>query len=309
MGFFPLYFFVLFMLNPHILLLITVLGWAGNAIAGKYAVGHISPMMLTFLRWFIAFIVLSMFAWRGIRQDWHILRNHLFYFFLMGSFGYASFNFLLYSSLHYTSSINVAIEQTAMPLFIFFLNFLLYRTKATVWQMVGYWLTFIGVIVAVTHGNPFSLFTQTTALNRGDLLMLIAALFYSGYSVGLRHQPSIRFSSFLAAMIAGGVIFSLLGLAYEVIVDQFLFPATLQGWSVVLYTGIVPSLVSQGCFIMGVAALGANRAGLYINFLPVMTALLAVVLLHDNLHFYHLFAFLLTASGVTIAAYKHLESR
>ena len=294
------------MFSPHLLLTITVLGWSGNAIAGKYAVGHISPMFLTFSRWTIALLLLSLISHRAIRADWPILRQHILYFLLMGGFGYTTFNYLLYSSLHYTSSINVAIEQTAMPLFIFAMGYIVYRTSVTRWQFLGYCLTFIGVLLVVTHGTPFSL-TQFSSLNRGDLMMMLAALFYSGYSVGLRHKPEIQFSSFLAAMITGAVIFSLFGLIYEVLMHQFLFPTTLQGMTVVLYTGVVPSLISQGCFIVGVAALGANRAGLYINLLPIFTALLAVILLQDALYPYHLIGFLLTVTGIVVATHKHLE--
>ena len=277
------------------------MGWAGNAIAGKYAVGHISPMVLTFSRWSIALIIISIFAHRNIRDDWKIIQKNWFYLLLMGGFGYTAFNFLLYSALKFTSSVNVAIEQTAMPLLIFIMSFIIYRTRVTFWQIGGYWLTFIGVVLAVSHGQPFSLFEIST-LNQGDLIMLCAGLFYAGYSVALRHKPEMHFSSFFAAAIAGGVVFSIGGLIYEAAVQQMQWPNTAQGIAVVIYTGIVPSLISQGCFILGVAALGANRAGLYINLVPVFTALMAVILLADSLYPYHLFAFLLTAGGVIIAS-------
>ena len=51
----------------------------------------------------------------------------------------------------------------------------------------------------------------------------------------------------------------------------------------------------------GVAALGANRAGLYINLVPVFAALFAVVLLGETLHTFHALAFVLVVGGVLIA--------
>ena len=108
--------------NPHLLLAITALGWAGNAVAGKYAVGHISPMVLTFSRWAFALTLISLFAHKQIRADLPVIRKNWLYLLLMGGLGYATFNAVLYTALIFTSTMNVTIEQTAMPLFIFALN-------------------------------------------------------------------------------------------------------------------------------------------------------------------------------------------
>ena len=35
---------------------LTTLFWGGNAVAGKLAVGHVSPMLLTAARWGIALV-------------------------------------------------------------------------------------------------------------------------------------------------------------------------------------------------------------------------------------------------------------
>lgn len=292
------------MFNPHFLLSIMALGWAGNAIAGKYAIGHISPMLLTFCRWSLALVVLLLFTHRVFLKDWHIVRRYFGYFLFMGAIGYSFFNYMLYSALYYTSSINVAIEQTAMPLFIFILNFLLYKVATTKWQFIGYFFTLFGVVLVVSHGEPLSLFAS--GINRGDFIMIIAALFYAAYSVGLRHQPKIEFTSFLAAMICGAVIVSLFGLLYEFARGQIIVPHSWQAVAVVVYTGLVPSLMSQGFFIFGVATLGANKAGLYINLVPIFTSILAVLLLQDELHLYHCLAFVLTVGGIIIATHKNL---
>ena len=42
--------------QPYLLLCITALTWAGNAIVGRLAVGHIPPVTLSFLRWSLAFL-------------------------------------------------------------------------------------------------------------------------------------------------------------------------------------------------------------------------------------------------------------
>ena len=288
--------------NPHFLLIVTTLFWGGNAIAGKFAIGHVSPMMLTFFRWAIALAIINTFAKKYLRADWVAIKENWLYLLLMGGFGYTAFNFFLYSSLQYTSVINVALEQSAMPVVIFALNYALYRTGVTWLQILGYCLTLVGVLVTVSAGDPIGmLVSQTTGLNRGDVLMAGAAICYGGYSVALRAKPEMHWVSLLTCLIAGALIFSVAGVGVEYSLGQTKFPITLQGILVCLFAGIFPSLLSQGFFIYGVNALGANRAGLYINLVPIFAALLAVSLLGEELHVFHALAFVLVVGGILLA--------
>jgi len=291
--------------SPHLLLVVTTLIWSGNAIAGKFAVGHISPMMLTFLRWGIALCIISFIARDHLRNDWHIIKANWLYLLLMGGFGYSVFNFCLYSALQYISAINVTLEQSAMPIIIFVLNYLLYRTGVSWLQIFGYTFTLIGVVVTISAGDPLSLFQgEQAGVSRGDLFMLLAALSYGGYSVALRSKPQMHWQSLLASLIAGGLVFAAFGALGEYQLGNAQFPTSTQGVLVALYAGIFPSLVSQGFYIKGIEMLGANLAGLYINLVPLFGALLAVLLLGEQLHLFHALAFVLVVGGILIAQLK-----
>jgi drug/metabolite transporter (DMT)-like permease len=291
--------------NPHLLLILTTLIWSGNAIAGKFAVGHVSPMMLTMGRWAIALAIMLAIAQGPLRRDWAIIRKNWIYLLLMGGLGYTAFNFFLYSALQHISAINVTLEQSAMPLVIFVLNYLIYRTGITWLQVTGFILTILGVLVTVSSGDPMSLWDNGgTALNRGDIYMLGAGLCYGGYSVALRSKPQMHWQSFLTSLVAGALIFATVGAAFEYQTGYLQFPTTLQGVLVIVYAGIFPSLVSQGFFIKGVEAFGPNVAGLYINLVPLFGALLAVLLLGEQLHLFHALAFVLVVGGIMIAQHK-----
>ena len=270
--------------------------------AGKLAVGHTSPMILTCLRWTIALALATCFAYPHLRRDWPEIRTHWLYLLLMGGVGYTVFNFFLYSALKYTSPINVTLEQSAMPVVIFILTFLIYRIGVRGIQLAGYALTVVGVLVVVSAGEPLAfLASGGESLNQGDVLMLGAALAYGGYSAFLRSKPDLHWLSFLTCLIAAALVFSIVGAAIEIRFGDPILPATTRGWLVVLYAGIFPSLVAQGFFIQGVEKLGANTAGLYINLVPVSGALLSVLLLGDTLYFYHATAFVLVVGGITLA--------
>jgi drug/metabolite transporter (DMT)-like permease len=73
------------------------------------------------------------------------------------------------------------------------------------------------------------------------------------------------------------------------------------GWVITLYTAIFPSLVAQILYIKGVVAIGANRAGLFINLVPVFGTLLSVALIGETLQSFHVIALVLTLGGIAIA--------
>ncbi|MCJ8308461.1 MAG: DMT family transporter [Hyphomicrobiales bacterium] len=298
--------------NPHLLLMLTAIFWSGNAIAGKFAVGHVSPMMLTMARWALALAIMVAIAQEPLRRDWPTLRKHWVYLLLMGGFGYTAFNFFLYSALKHISAINVTLEQSAMPLVIFVLNYLIYRTGITWLQIFGFIVTTLGVVVIVSSGDPYGLLFADgglSGLNIGDLFMLGAAICYGGYSAALRSKPQMHWMSFLTGLIAGALVFAIGGAVFEYQTGQLQVPQTAQGMLVILYAGIFPSLLSQGFFIKGVEAFGANVAGLYINLVPIFGAILAVVLLGEQLYLFHALAFLLVVGGIMIAQHKPAAAR
>ena len=71
--------------SPALLLSLTTLFWAGNAIVGKLAVGQISPLELSFWRWVLAGVILAPFAWRAAIRDLPFYRQKFWpIFFLAG---------------------------------------------------------------------------------------------------------------------------------------------------------------------------------------------------------------------------------
>ena len=63
--------------QPYLLLCIAALCWAGNAIVGRLAAGHIPPVTLSFLRWSFAFLIILPFAWKHLKRDWGAIRARL----------------------------------------------------------------------------------------------------------------------------------------------------------------------------------------------------------------------------------------
>ncbi|TGT37142.1 EamA family transporter, partial [Mesorhizobium sp. M8A.F.Ca.ET.167.01.1.1] len=83
----------------YLLLLSTMLLWGGNSVAGKLAVGHVSPMTLVFLRWVLAVLIMLPVGWRTFREDWPELRRHWLLVAGLGACGFTVFNVIFYTAL------------------------------------------------------------------------------------------------------------------------------------------------------------------------------------------------------------------
>ena len=284
--------------TAYICLVVATLCWGGNAVAGKLALGHVSPMMLTFLRWFLAAALIALVSVPQLRKDWPIVRKNLPLLFFYGIVGYTTFNAMLYSAVQYTTAINVAIEQAGIPMLIFLLNFVFFRTGVSLAQCLGFGMTLIGVALTAAHGDLATLLQL--GLNRGDGLMLIAVAAYSVYTIFLRWKPPVDWRTLMAIPSLAAALTSLPLLLWEAGRGAAQWPDG-EGWIIAFYTAIFASLLAQILYIKGVEAIGANRAGLFINLVPVFGTLLSVALIGERLQLFHVIALVLTLGGIAIA--------
>lgn len=284
--------------KAYLCLVIATLSWGGNAVAGKLAVGHISPMMLTFSRWAIAVAIIFAISVPQLKKDWPVVRKRLPILIFYGIVGYTTFNAVLYTALNYTTAINVAIEQAGIPMLIFIINFILFRTRVSIAQIIGFSLTLVGVALTAAHGDLASLLDLT--VNFGDALMLIAVVAYAVYTVSLRWKPAIDWRTLMAVPAFFALLTTVPLVLWEQANEQLIWPDA-QGWAIVLYTAVFASLLAQVLYIKGVEGIGPNRASLFINLIPVFGTLLSVAIIGEDLQLFHVAALVLALGGIAIA--------
>ncbi|MER8629257.1 DMT family transporter [Mesorhizobium opportunistum] len=287
--------------SAYIFLLLTTLLWGGNSVAGKLAVDHVSPMTLVLLRWVLAVAILLPIGWRTIQEDWPVVRRHWFVLAALGASGFTLFNTIFYTALNYTTAINVSIEQAAMPVLIIVANFIFFRLRVSWAQIAGVVLTIFGVVLTACHGDPRRLLALE--LNFGDAIMLVAVVLYSGYSVGLRMKPVMRWQSLMLSLAVAALITSLPFFLWEVAAGKVIVPDA-RGWTVIVYTAIGASVISQITYIRGNELIGANRAGLFINLVPIFGTLLSVLIVGETFQLYQALALVLVLGGIALAEYS-----
>lgn len=284
--------------NAYLMLFLTTLLWAGNALASPAAVGHLSPMVLVLMRWSIVVVVLAVIARDAIAADWPVLRNHLPFLFVMGAFGYTGFNTLFYIAGHYTTAINISILQGAMPVIVLLVGLLAFQEKPTRLQWLGTVITILGVVAVASGGDPERL--KALSFNLGDIFILAATLLYASYTAALRQRPKVSALGFFTFMAGAAMVTSVPLAVYEIASGQAFWP-TWQGWLLILYIGLGPSLLSQLMFMRGVQLIGPSRAGIFTNIVPALGPLLAVLLLGERFGWHHGIGLALVLGGIFVA--------
>ena len=284
-----------------VLLTLATFGWGTNAVASRLAVGEVSPMMLICLRWGVLVILILLLRWKEMLNAWPLIRPKLLWVFLMGGCGLSFFNALFYLAAHTTTALNIGLMQGTMPGFIVIGSLVFFGVAVNRLKVLGILLSFLGVVIIVSKGSLDNLLYL--AFTKGDLLMLLACVFYSSYAVGLKLRPKVSDFVMMGYFGIAAFLTSMPLLFLEITLSDAQLP-TAFGWKLILYVAIVPSFISQVFFMRGVGMIGSNSAGLYTNLVPVFAALLSVVVLGEFFGFYHLIAIVIVFVGIFVFEYQ-----
>ncbi len=278
----------------------TAFCWGANSVLARVAVGEVSPMLIVSLRW-LGVVILFVFARQVIYREWDKLKSHLPLLFLMGALGFTVFNALFYLAAHTTTALNIGIIQGIVPVFLLIGMYFLYRSPVSLLQGLGVIVTILGVCIVASAGNLEKL--ASLSINPGDYFMIIACLLYSGYALMLRRFSGVSALSLFAVVAVAAFIASLPLSLVELYLGSLQWP-TQKGWIVVILITVLPSFLAQVCFIRGVTELGAGRAGIFVNLVPVFSSILAVSVLGEPFRVYHAVALILVIGGIGLAEIK-----
>jgi len=297
-------------LTPRVvgLLLVPPLMWAGNAVVGRLAAGHVPPLALNAMRWVLAALILLPLGWRvlatpGARREIALRWRPLA---MLGLLGIGAYNALQYSALTTSSVLNVTLIVASAPFWMLAIGALFYGARPTAREALGAALSVAGVVVVLSRGELAQL--AGVRFVRGDLLMLVAAIAWSFYSWLLaRPHPSIapaarpaswNWAGFLLVQVLFGIVWAGAAAGFE----QAVSPAPVQ-WSpwvlaALAYVAIGPSVLAYRCWGAGVAAAGPAVASIFANLTPVFAAVLSAAVLGEPPQGYHVVAFALTVAGI-----------
>ena len=294
-------------LDPTSIFLLTLppVLWAGNAVAGRMVSPLVPPLLLNFLRWSLAFVLLLPFSWRMLRAGSPIWPRMLRRYTALGLLGIGSYNAFQYLALKTSTAVNVTLVGSSIPVFMLGFGALFFGQRITLRQVAGALLSIAGVVVVLARGELAHV--AQVRFVAGDLYMLVATAAWALYSWLLSRPgdpPEVRadWAGFLVAQMVPGLFWSGLFAAGEAAVGA---QPVHWGWplaAALLYVAVGPAIVSYRCWGLGVQRVGPNIAGFFSNLTPLFAAVFSAAFLGEPPHLYHAAAFVLIVGGIVVSS-------
>lgn len=281
--------------------LLAVSIWAGNTIVSKMSAGAIPPGVISFGRWLIAFILLTPFTLKSVILHREVIRGHVWKLGALGLLGMAICQGVGYYAAEYTSATNMAILLSLVPLFTLLFSALFSRSLPSGMAMSGALISLLGIFIVLGKGNPISLLSQGVGTGDGLMVFVVIALALYGIFLKKWSGPIPAFTS-LYVQIAWALVFLLPGFLVEKAV-----PFTAPNLSMVLYAAIPGSIIAPFVWMLAVQHFGAPRISIFMNLIPVITALIAVIFLNEHLQAFHFIGGGLTILGIILSQIKNVK--
>lgn len=280
--------------------LIAVFIWALNVAVTRYVADYISPVSISFYRWFVAFLILTPFMLMKVIREWHLIQPNLAKLAVLSAFGMVLYQGISYAAAHYTSATNMGIINAFIPIFTIFVSMVILKEYPNKYAVIGGVLSFSGLIFVIAQGDITSLVNLGGHV--GDLLMIAAVFFYAFYGVFLKKwKLQIPLMLSLYVQIIFALIYHLPFLLW------FGLDAIRPENAVsVLYAGIFPSLIAPLIWMLSIQQNGPNRTSVFMNLMPVFTAFIAYFWLKEAWTIYHTIGGVIIIVGILLAQKKTL---
>ena len=261
----------------YVLLFLAALFWSGNFIVGKFASYYdIPPFSLNFYRWLFAWLILAPFTIQEILKKKNYILNNYKYYMVLGITSVTIFNSIVYYSLNFTQVISGVLMISTIPVMIIFISSILRIEKTNIFQLLGVSFSFVGVILIITKADLKIL--MNLDFNKGDITMVIGMLSWATYSALLKMKKhELSQLTLLEVVISFGFLF-LIPIYFIEYQMGFRIELDKHFIMVLFYVVLFPGLVSFIFWIKGISLIGANRSGVFLHTMPILSAMMAMII-------------------------------
>jgi drug/metabolite transporter (DMT)-like permease len=200
-------------------------------------------------------------------------------------------------SLHLTTVANSTLLTNFTPFFVMVAARFIFKERITARLIIGMLIGFAGGFLLVGE----SLKADSRNLT-GDLLAIIAAIFYAGYLLTvkqLRRTRSAMYVMAVSGIVSTSILFLVSGLGGE-----RLLPATINGWIVVILLALISHVAGQGLIAYGLAHISASVSSIMLMWQPVVAAILAWIILGEALTVTRVCGGLVIIVGILAATWR-----
>jgi drug/metabolite transporter (DMT)-like permease len=285
-------------------LLTVALLWAGTFIAGKYAAPLLPHFTLAALRfWCAAAILVPALLWTEGRFPRLSLRT-LALTAVVALFGLFAYNLFFFGALELIPAGRTALVVAMNPILTAVAMAVVFRERIAGYRWLGIALALGGVWIVVSKGDPTLILQRIGA---GEALMFGGAVSWATYTIASRFvltapdAPSPLAATTLVSL--WGALMLSVGMPFEW--ARWSFAAVPVGvWAIILYFGAGGTALAFVWYNQGVRQLGASRASVFNNMVPVFGVLLATLILGEPLLGSMIVGGLVALGGVSLANWQ-----
>lgn len=253
--------------------------WALGLVVGKICSAEMPPMTLTLIRYLLAGIGMGIIHYIK-EKEFYIASEDILYILMLSFMGIVLNGVLFFKGIGMTSSVNTAIISSTTPVIVYIISILFFKENINIKNILSMIFSMSGIILLLTNGKVSLLLS--IKLNLGDLIILGAVISNSIYIVGSKkvlkkYSPS-KILTFL-------FIFTALILLPALYLEKNMYKITevsLKAIVSLLYMGIFSSLLAFILQQKGIKKIGAVKAAMYTNLIPIYSIGLSFLILGER---------------------------
>ena len=277
--------------------------WSGNFIVGKFATLYeIPPLTLNVFRWISVWFILIPFTYKEIFKNLSYIKKNWLVISFMGVITISTFNSVVYFALNYTQVINAVLMLSAIPAATIVLSSLMKIEKTNIFQLIGLLVSILGIGSIISNGD----FQKIISLdfNKGDIWMLVCVITWSLYSTLLK-KNKFKFSQFtlIQLMVTVGILFLIPQFFYEKSIGLKL-NLDKNFFLILTYVAIFPAIAAYYFWQKGIEIIGPNRASMFIQLMPLFSAIMAIIIFKEKFEMYHFVGAFFILSGIYLSNKK-----
>ena len=174
--------------------------------------------------------------------------------------------------------------------------------KTNFLQLIGLLLSIVGIGSIISNGDIQKIISLN--FNKGDVWMLVCVITWSLYSTLLK-KNKFKFTQFtlIQLMVSAGLIFLIPQLFYEKSIGlEVNFNKAF--FIILFYIVVFPAIAAYYCWQKGVEIIGPNRASMFIQLMPLFSAVMAIIIFNEKFELYHFAGAIFIVSGIYLSNKK-----
>lgn len=283
----------------HLSGVVAMIFWGLSFIWSTQVFNYLNPTTTIFFRLIISTIFLgSLLLLFGMFEK--IEKKDLKLFALAALFEpFLYFIFESYGLLNASPVVSSAVIAT-IPLFTPIAAFFFLNERLTSWNIVGFIISFFGVIFMLFNKN-----LELTVSLKGVIFLFSAVIVAVAYSISLR-KLTLLYKPLTITFVQ-----NVIGMIY--FIPMFFVMERVTPSDIMSIGNYIVPLLSLGVFASSVAytlwayafsKLGAAKANIYSNLIPVFTAIFSCIIIGENISIQKILGILLVIGGLILSQLK-----